>query len=103
MELHAGEKRSDHTGQAYRPHGGAYFPLVGPNTANFASTKSSWPKTNYIYPPLAISRWGGIETENTRHRSVDCEDRRGDAVEAPPDCPFASIDIISFVSMMKRE
>jgi hypothetical protein len=29
--------------------------------------------------------------------------RRGDAVGAAPGCPFASIDIISFITMMKRE
>jgi hypothetical protein len=52
---------------------------------------------------LAISQGGGEETRNTQYRYADCEDRRGDAVGASLGCPFDSIDIISFNTMMKRE
>jgi hypothetical protein len=41
--------------------------------------------------------------ENTQCGSEDYEDRRGDVVGATPGCPFASIDIISFITMMKME
>jgi hypothetical protein len=46
---------------------------------------------------------GSGETENTQYGSEDCEDRRGDTTDAALGCPFAFIDIISFITMMKRE
>jgi hypothetical protein len=76
---------------------------VGPIDANFASTESSWSKIDYKSDPHAISLWGGGETRNTQYGSTDCKDRRGDATGAAPGCPFASIDIISFNTMIKRE
>jgi hypothetical protein len=39
---------------------------------------------------------------NTQNGYEDCEDRKGDVTEAVPDCGFASIHTISFVSMMKK-
>jgi hypothetical protein len=41
--------------------------------AFFASTESSWPKTDYIYNPSVYFARGGREIENTQHRSVDYE------------------------------
>jgi hypothetical protein len=46
---------------------------------------------------------GNGKTRNTQYVSADWEDRRGDGPEAAPGCPFASIDHISFNTMMKRE
>jgi hypothetical protein len=46
---------------------------------------------------------GGRESWNTRNRSKDCKDRRGDATGAAPGCPFDSINSISFNNIMKRE
>jgi ferredoxin len=51
----------------------------------------------------ANSQGGGGETENTQYESEHCEDRRGDVTEAAPNCPFASIDIISFITMIKKK
>jgi hypothetical protein len=48
-------------------------------------------------------RRGGKETENTQNTYIDYKDRRGDMAGASPSCLLASIDIIPFVSMMKRE
>jgi hypothetical protein len=50
-----------------------------------------------------LRRLGSREIENIQYISADCKDRRGDDAGAPPGFPFASIDIISFITMMKRE
>jgi hypothetical protein len=39
----------------------------------------------------------------TQYGFYDYEDRRGDATRAAPGCPFASINTISFITMMKME
>jgi hypothetical protein len=51
----------------------------------------------------AILRRDDGEIENTQYESEDYEDRRGDTAGAAPGCPFISIDIMSFITMMKRE
>jgi hypothetical protein len=40
---------------------------------------------------------------NTKYTIQICKDRRGDVVGAALSCPFASIDTISYITMMKRE
>jgi hypothetical protein len=71
--------------------------------ATLDSTEPSSPKTDYIYPPLAISRGDDRDTRKTPYRSKDCKDRRGDAAGATPGCPFASINTISISNMMKTD
>jgi hypothetical protein len=34
---------------------------------------------------------------------LHCKDRRGDTIEVDGGCPLDSIDIISFVTMIKRK
>jgi hypothetical protein len=46
---------------------------------------------------------GSEETRNTQYGSAYCEDRRGDAAGAAPNCSLNSIDTISFSNMIKRE
>jgi hypothetical protein len=82
---------------------GPIFVLMSPIATNFGSTDSFWPKTDYIYPLPATSRWGSRETRNTWNRSANCMDMRGDTVGAAPSCPVDSIDTISFSTKMKRE
>jgi hypothetical protein len=50
-----------------------------------------------------LGRLGSRETENTQYISADYKDRRGDDAGATLDFPFAAIDIISFITMIKME
>jgi hypothetical protein len=82
---------------------GPTFPLVRCFYVILGSTELSLPKSDYIYPILAIFGRSGGETQNTSYGSEDREDRRGAAAGAAPGCPFDSIDIISSSTMMKME
>jgi hypothetical protein len=99
-EPRGGKERAPHV-PTFWLNGGPHFPPTGPFPVSFASTDLYWPKTDYIYEyttPRAISQWGGRETQNTWNGSEDCKNRKGDAAEAIPGCPFASINI-SFTTM----
>jgi hypothetical protein len=81
---------------------GPIFHHMNPFQTFFAFTELACPKTEYI-KPLAISRRGGGETENIQYISEDCDDRRGDSARSALRRPFAFIDTISIITMMKRE
>jgi hypothetical protein len=81
-EVNGGATKQELGGHHTGPHVGH---MVSPISslehcfdAILESTDSCWPKTDYIYPLLAILQGCGGETWNTRYKYVDCEDRRGD-------------------------
>jgi hypothetical protein len=92
-------------GHAVALHGhvvGRIFHPVGPFQAFFASTESSWPKKYYIYDLPAQFRDGTMEKHGIHNTDLN-KDRRGEPTGAAPSRPFASIDIISFITMIKME
>jgi hypothetical protein len=58
--------------------------------------------TIYMTPP-AISRWGNKETHNIWKGYENYKDTRADDVGAAPSFHFASIDTISFTTMIKMK
>jgi hypothetical protein len=70
--------------------------LMGPNVANFSSTDSSWPKTDNIYPHLAILRRSGGETRNTSYGSADYDYiiRGGEGSSSPPELWIVEVTCI---------
>jgi hypothetical protein len=102
MESHEVEMRTHYVVLLPSRVVGPISHLVGPFLDFFASTKSYWPKTDYIYDPLGYLMRVGRETWSTQYGYEDFKDRRG-MLLTTLDCPFASINTISFVTMMKRE
>jgi hypothetical protein len=56
-----------------------------------------------IYPPFGDYAIGLRRNTKYTIGSEDFEDRRGDVSGATLNCPFNSIDTISFSTMIKRE